>query len=83
MSDSIKLSCDQASILIGLLGKERTAVVERLSDRKIKVRSSEIKVSEKFRNGLEKLIRNDEERLENIEQLLNELKEVTTCQISE
>lgn len=83
MSDSIKLTSDQASILIGLLGKEQTTVVERLSKRKFKVRSSEIKVSEKFRNGLEKLIRNDEERLENIEGLLNELKEVTTCQISE
>lgn len=83
MSDSIKLTSDQASILIGLLGKERTTVVERLSERKFKVRSSSTKVSEKFRNGLEKLIRNDEERLENIEQLLNELKEVTTCQISE
>ena len=83
MSGSIKLSCDQASILIGLLGIERTKVAEKLSERKFKVRSSATKVSEKFRNGLEKLIRNDEERLENIEQLLNELKEVTICQTSE
>ncbi len=76
MSDSIKITSDQASILIGLLGKERTTVAERLSERKFKVRGSAIKVSEKFRNGLEKLISNDEKRLENIECLLKALAEI-------
>ena len=71
----LNINEDQASILIGLLGKERDIVSQRLSERRFKVaHNTTATISIKFRKGIETLITNDEARLNTIDKLIATLR---------
>lgn len=71
----LNINDDQASLLIGVLGKERDIVAQRLSERRFKVaNNTTATLSIKFKKGLETLITNDEARLNNIDTLIAELR---------